>query len=566
VAVATRDTVHVLRSSDGTEAAVLPGPAAGSYRTTSALAVHVDGEETLVAAGTYNESDDDDGGEQVWSGLLRLWRLSDPTTVAWVVPAFGTGVRTLDFLAHERGLRLVAGGDPYREPKASKAVARVFDVATGRVLHQSPPVPANYADAAVRGDGTVLMVIPQGAGGTGGAVVRWAPESGEPVVRSVAGQQTSGVMALATDGSALLVGSTTDLVVVSPDTLEPVGGWTNGILASVVATRRYDGGLLVLTGSWSGEVRLWDLAAVASPDTAARRPRIACATRAGGDLVAYTVDDGTGALETARLDDGAVLVRIEQVFATAMTATPDGRLLVDDSGNVRQLEPSTLARCGDDLPLHTGRINALSMAGNLLLTCGSDAAVQVSDLDSGPVCPPLIHADYKRRPLEAVRRVDVAGTPKVVALDYNAELVFWDWAEALASEPDVEDGSSSAHRSYVDAQHRGGRCFAVWESPKGTVFLRPDAAGGVEATLMPGRRSAQWPLQATPLHLLEMLGPNLLLAGDHVGMLRGWLLPERRLVAEAAFGAPLTTLLSIGDDRVLVGTDAGLALLQVDVR
>ncbi|GGK60949.1 caspase family protein [Ornithinimicrobium pekingense] len=565
VAVATRDTVHILRSSDGTDAALLPGPAAGGHSTTSALAVHSNGDETLVAAGTYNEWDDDDD-DNIWSGLLRLWRLSNPTTVAWVVPAFGTGVRTLDFLVHERGLRLVAGGDPFTEPKASGAVARVFDVATGRVLHESPPDLASYADAVVRGDGTVLMVLPNSAGGTSNPVIRWAPESGELVVRSLADQQTSGAMALAADESTLLVGSYTDLVVVSPDTLESIGGWTNGIAASVVATTRYAGRLLVLTGSWSGEVKLWDLAAVSSPVTAKRRPRIVCATCAGDDLVAYSVDDGTGALETARLDDGVVLARNEQVFASAMTATPDGRLLVNDAGNVRQLDPFRLAPRGDNLALHTGRINALSMAGDLLLTCGTDAAVQVSDLDSGPVCPPLLHADYKMRPLEVVRRVQVAGTPEVVALDYNAELVFWDWSEALAGKPNGKDGSNSAHRSVVDARHSGGRCFAVWQAPKGTVFLRPDAVGGVEATLMPGRRSAQWSLQATPLHLLEMLGPDLLLTGDHTGTLRGWLLPERRLVAQAAFGASLTTLVPIGDDRVLVGTDAGLVLLQVNVR
>lgn len=551
--------IYILAAPDGHEVAVLPGQDPSFHSSTSALAIHVQGAEILVAAGSYNEDTEDN--DHTWGGKLRLWNLDEPDHPKWTRLAFRAGVRTLGFRSADEGLQLVAGGDPHREPKTTRAVARIFDAVSGEMRHQTPPDLGVWASAVACPDGSVL-VIPVGSDSP---VVRWNPNTGETLTEI--GYNKNGVSSLSPDGSVWLVGTYTNLLALSPATLQPLHkNMTNGVITTALAFSISGERTFVLSGSQSGEVTRWDLAALTAPDHDRPRPRIPRITTNGRDLVTYSVDDGSAAVETARLSNGEVIARTEQVFATALHSMGSSGVVYvgHDSGEVDVLDASTLEVRWPTLLLHDGGVWGITDADGLLITWGRDAEIRVTNPQNGRVWPPLVHADYKKRLLVQVRVIEFDGGPGVVALDYSGELVLWRWKEVLKGAVDVfeEDGRNAAKKFYVWASNTRANTFCAWRSPEETLFIRPGREGAVETWSNRGDRK-EWPAHDTEITHVEMLGHDVLLTAGWGGLLRAWRLPERRLIAEVGLGASIISLYPVDQRAVLVGTDSGLALLNL---
>ena len=568
--------VHVLDLGDGHEIAGLPGPGPGLWPSTSALGVHHDGSDILVATGTYNEDDPDANrfdpdDPDSWGGRLRLFRLAKPGEPVWETAGFATGVRSLHFRAGAAGHELVAGGDPYREHRATAAVVRVFDIRTGALATQLSGFAASWADALPTADGQILFAPLTAAASD--PIIRWNPATGGLTSQALSDRMLTHVHTLTPDGSVWLVGTYDGVIAVSPTTLKPFVDTAAAHLGgpSALASGFVSGRVVVLTGHYNGEVSRWDMSAfLGQADTdVSRRVGVVAAAAVGSTLISYSLEDGS--LETAGRDDGRLVGRRERIYASALHwSAATGELFAGfKNGEIGSIDIQG-GGGGVRRRLHTGTVTSITEAHGLLVTSGRDALVQVVDPRMGPVCLPLLHADYKRRPLEQVAVTPVAGIEKIVALDYDGELVLWNWDEVRAGKIDLfvndevfgDVPVNDAHSVYLRGSNSGARAFCGTQVGAVTVFFRPGVGGAVDVLKYPGGQTPGWPAHDQDVIAVEMLTPDVLLTADRGGRVRAWTVPDPVLLAEAAIGASINRITAIGGSTVIVATEYGLAVIE----
>lgn len=341
-----------VRDAEGRE--LLTGPLIHAHPLTAA--VFVQGDRQVLSA-------DDQGGMTLWDirpGMARPVRLEH------------VQARNAEWSAD--GSRLLTAGDD--------RVARVWEVATGRLVFATRPLSVNLVSATLSSDGGHLLVTARDGGNLlwnlrSGDARELLPRHRRGMWHGIFSPNSRLAATISWDGDARVWAVTTGREVVPP----LVHGAPLASVAFDPASRR------LATGDRSGGVRLWDLEAgvpIGPPLTHQDEVLSVEFSPAGRSLLTASLDRTVRLWET---DSGECRLVLKHDSGVSLASfSPDGRWIATAAKDrsVRLWDADSGEPVSPPL-MHDGNVVALDfdLAGRRLATAASDRTVRFWDSATG---------------------------------------------------------------------------------------------------------------------------------------------------------------------------------------
>lgn len=540
----------------------------------AALAAGRVGDADVLFTGTHSEGFDSDEPRSTTrpTGFVRRWTITTGAELAWRVPVFGAGVRSLELA----GQHLLVAGDPYREPYDQRGLVRMLDPATGAVRAELlGEVGDVMASATWCASERVALVS------TYQRVVRWDPADGS--VRSEPNPRWQ-------------VGCADHLVALdhAKRRLVAMNGWheiclldladlhrldqpgTNRVVATALAGWSDGTVTRLYSGHSDGDLRSWDVGALTS-GAARMDETMATAVDASEGIVFQLVRRGgtnEKTLECRDLSGGGLRAELPTTPSVLVFATAGaGLVLLADGGGVVE------ARRTADLDLvwrsrlHDRQITDLRVAGDVVVSVANDHALRCTSLAHGtPLCPHTRVSGWQDKGFSNVEVIDAGGGACVVAGGTYYGLAGWGLDDLLVGQPlgpaFADESGNDATERHVFQAHEDVATLSTLRVGGREILLCVDCHG-MRLTLidLDRRISAVWSGHDRPVTAASQ-ADAFVWTGDDDGVVRAWsvadlLTPDRRPEVEIELGSRIRSVHGLPDGGVVISTSDGLVRLDL---